>query len=375
MTLVINTWNTGSRGKGLKRPMKSTLFGGNIGHASLELTWPANEAGDELAQKYQNIAGVLISKRTTLIPRKTKGDKPLLNEAGEKKNEYQVEQNVEYFAYFSWWPGIPGQGHSNNNYREDTHAEWRHQDDRSAITDLEFIQSHYEGKPPMTDVKGVFKKTRLIAKVEVISHPTLKSDIKNDLAYTEFMRELDIKREEKNFLHQKGLTWLAEEEAAKKEKRPPNHALSFSAQEEARMESVLEEIKFLQAQIKACEMDYKERYSLHGIEPDRVIRLPTDLDSGFALALGIEKMLDKMRELSNENDKYALFAANCSTIGKKILVAGLPETLQNVMSNHHIDTPTTLARDASKLQQKLFSEYIKILSELDPDELSEGPRI
>lgn len=50
MSLEIYTWKSGSKGLGFTKPVKSMLFGGNVGHAALELTFPADAKGDELAK-------------------------------------------------------------------------------------------------------------------------------------------------------------------------------------------------------------------------------------------------------------------------------------------------------------------------------------
>lgn len=39
---------------------------------------------------------------------------------------YKAKEQINYFVYFSWWPGNSN-GHHINSHRDDLEAEWRHE--------------------------------------------------------------------------------------------------------------------------------------------------------------------------------------------------------------------------------------------------------
>lgn len=90
--VILHTWGTDvGAGNGLGQFLYSELYGGNVGHASLEISFPADEQGKALLQKY------CIQKGIKKIPFE-KITKTVIRPDGTVDNEDW------YTVYFSWWP-------------------------------------------------------------------------------------------------------------------------------------------------------------------------------------------------------------------------------------------------------------------------------
>lgn len=88
----LTTWGTSTGGgNGMAHFMDSEFFGGNVGHASIAVTFPADEMGKELVRKY-----CFKENMTNILPFERKEQNIMLGNKIQKQDVYTV--------YFSWWP-------------------------------------------------------------------------------------------------------------------------------------------------------------------------------------------------------------------------------------------------------------------------------
>ncbi|OJV92913.1 MAG: hypothetical protein BGO43_07615 [Gammaproteobacteria bacterium 39-13] len=91
-SVKLSTWGTHHKGgNGMPHYIDTMLFGGNVGHAAVEVTIPANKEGETLVQKY------CMDGLNTVIPFERVTQRFL------DENNQLKEQDV-YKVYFSWWP-------------------------------------------------------------------------------------------------------------------------------------------------------------------------------------------------------------------------------------------------------------------------------
>jgi hypothetical protein len=91
----IQTWGTHpGAGNGMLHFLDTKLFGGNVGHASVAVTFPANEQGKKLIEKYCSDPVIPYSKKKISVPKTDK--------TGNKSSPAHEEEVYE--VYFSWWP-------------------------------------------------------------------------------------------------------------------------------------------------------------------------------------------------------------------------------------------------------------------------------
>ncbi len=107
----LSTWGTHHHGgNGMAHYLDSELLGGNVGHAAVRITFPADKAGEELIAKYcrKNGETVIPFERTTM---------QVLDE-----NNKAVTQEV-FRVNFSWWPGDKTGFRLNSNPNQDSALE------------------------------------------------------------------------------------------------------------------------------------------------------------------------------------------------------------------------------------------------------------
>lgn len=112
------------------------------------------------SQKYQDVPGLSISKRTEIVPEKADGN-------------YAPKEQVSYFVYFSWWPGHTN-GHHINSHRDDLEAEWRHEPSQKLSLTLMIIYLATKFLKNKTNVTGAFIREKTITKIKEISHTVLQ---------------------------------------------------------------------------------------------------------------------------------------------------------------------------------------------------------
>lgn len=372
VALTIYTWKNSLHGNAYRKPLGSMLFGGNVGHAAIELTWPADKKGDKLAKKYEGVEGLTISKRTETIRKK------------QPDGSFKPEKQVVYFAYFSWWPGQTN-GHHINRFSEDKEAEW--ENERGKLGDLERTQLYgQEGPPPssITTVNGALIKKKEIVKVKTIELCTLKGDISDDLAYQQLTAEKKKLEAEHAALWDKSKKYMEEMEKASKEKRDPDARLSLTKKENDRIGKLMDELKRVESQLEICKQDFDERHKLEGRTPDDRIEIPTNLDSHrLRYSLDAKSVLDKMAELSKSKKSYKFKSFNCSTAALDVISVGVSTRLKGRMQRDGIDiekirsktkiaTPTGVFKLGLKLQKELIhlsyiearKDYKKSLSKI-----------
>jgi|GEM_PF-5907639 len=92
-SVTLYTWGTHlDGGNGMAHFLDASFFGGNVGHAAIEITLPANAKTEQLIQQYclKDNKKVIPFERTTQ------------NAIDES---LQVKKQDVYKIYFSWWPG------------------------------------------------------------------------------------------------------------------------------------------------------------------------------------------------------------------------------------------------------------------------------
>ncbi|KTD43690.1 hypothetical protein [Legionella quateirensis] len=368
MGLEIFTWKSSSKGLGFANPVKSTLFGGNVGHAAVELTFPADARGEELAKKYQDVPGLSISKRTEIVPERQEDD------------SYKPKEQVSYFVYFSWWPGNTN-GHHINNHRDDLESEWRHEPAPKIKSE---IHEHLfeEGIPlaNKTKVKGMLTRDKTIIKIKEIAHQQLQKDIEDDLAYKELKSSVNALVSEMQHLLDKGNLYRQELIAAAREQRKPDTNLDLNDAEVARVSEISKELRRLDAQIKLCKRDFEERHLSVGESPASVIRIPTNLDHNApAFALDAEQVLDKMASLAESPKAYSFYKFNCSTTATEVVKAGISDELKDIMKNDGfsvdsaakatIATPTSCRHFSQQIQTELIHLNLNQDLEINQDQI------
>ncbi|HAU2511577.1 TPA: hypothetical protein F8A67_09930 [Legionella pneumophila] len=355
MSLEIYTWKNGSKGLGFTKPVKSMLFGGNVGHAAVELTFPADAKGDELAKKYQDVPGLSISKRTEIVPEK------------QEDGSYKPKEQVVYFVYFSWWPGHTN-GHHINSHREDLESEWRHEPAPKIKPE---IQKHLYGENTpaanKTNVTGMLISEKTISKVKEFSHQNIKETItiENDPAYQQLKAKEAALQTELQQLIYKGKIYEQELAKSALEQRQPNKDLGLTDAEIVRLAEINKELKRVVEQIKLCQMDFEERYLSVGEPPSSVIRIPTTHDyNAPTFALDTAGILEKMASLAQSTTAYSFYKFNCSTSATQVVKAGISDELKNIMktdgfnvdkaSQTTIATPTSFSHFSQQVQTELI---------------------
>ncbi|HAU2517895.1 TPA: hypothetical protein ACGCKO_001826 [Legionella pneumophila] len=355
MSLEIYTWKNGSKGLGFTKPVKSMLFGGNVGHAAVELTFPADAKGDELAKKYQDVPGLSISKRTEIVPEK------------QEDGSYKPKEQVVYFVYFSWWPGHTN-GHHINSHREDLESEWRHEPAPKIKPE---IQKHLYGENTpaanKTNVTGILISEITISKVKEFSHQNIKETItiENDPAYQQLKAKEAALQTELQQLIYKGKIYEQELAKSALEQRQPNKDLGLTDAEIVRLAEINKELKRVVEQIKLCQMDFEERYLSVGEPPSSVIRIPTTHDyNAPTFALDTAGILEKMASLAQSTTAYSFYKFNCSTSATQVVKAGISDELKNIMktdgfnvdkaSQTTIATPTSFSHFSQQVQTELI---------------------
>lgn len=355
MSLEIYTWKNGSKGLGFTKPVKSMLFGGNVGHAAVELTFPADAKGDELAKKYQDVPGLSISKRTEIVPEK------------QEDGSYKPKEQVVYFVYFSWWPGHTN-GHHINSHREDLESEWRHEPAPKIKPE---IQKHLYGENTpaanKTSVTGILISEKTISKVKEFSHQNIKETItiENDPAYQQLKAKEAALQTELQQLIDKGKIYEQELAKSALEQRQPNKDLGLTDAEIVRLAEINKELKRVVEQIKLCQMDFEERYLSVGEPPSSVLRIPTTHDyNAPTFALDTAGILEKMTSLAQSTTAYSFYKFNCSTSATQVVKAGISDELKNIMktdgfnvdkaSQTTIATPTSFSHFSQQVQTELI---------------------
>jgi hypothetical protein len=107
----LSTWGTHHHGgNGMAHYLDAQLLGGNVGHAAIRVTFPADKAGEELVTKYCRKDGVTVIpfERTTMQVK--------------DENNKVVTQEV-FKVNFSWWPGEKKGYELNANPNQDSAQE------------------------------------------------------------------------------------------------------------------------------------------------------------------------------------------------------------------------------------------------------------
>lgn len=122
----VYTWGTHhGAGNGLFHYLDSALFGGDVGHASIALTIPADEKGKELVEKYcQNLP--YFKKKIITKQARINDNGRIIHLKRANQNEPAFEEEV-YEIYFSWWPSVDAEKDYSlrENISDDTHSERR----------------------------------------------------------------------------------------------------------------------------------------------------------------------------------------------------------------------------------------------------------
>ncbi|KTD56306.1 coiled-coil protein [Legionella santicrucis] len=372
MGLEIYTWKSSHKGLGFTTPVKSTLLGGNVGHAAVELTFPADEKGDELAKKYQDTRGLAISKRTEMVPEQ------------QADGSYKAKEQINYFVYFSWWPGNSN-GHHINSHRDDLEAEWRHEPSHKIKSYTKgYLYGENVPEDNKTNVKGSLVREKTITKAKEFSHTQLKHEIENDPAYKELTAEKVALAAEHKHLTDKLTSFMQELNQARVENREPNKALDLTEAESVRCNEIPKELNRINAQIDLCKIDFEERHLSVGERPAAIVRIPTTYDHNAPdFALDAEKILDEMASLSQSAIAYNYTKFNCSTTATKVVKSGISDELKITMeadgfdvekaSKAFISTPTSFCAFSKKIQSELL--HLNTKQDVIDQQQINGPQI
>ncbi|NNM58767.1 MAG: hypothetical protein HKM04_03025 [Legionellales bacterium] len=354
-SVALYTWNSGSgKGRGYLRAAKSTFFGGNVGHAALEVTWPADEAGKALYKKYKTAEGVQIGQRTQFVSVKIAEDR------------YVREEQTVYYAYFSWWPGDVEhtRPHSIQTIDEDTHAEWRHQ---KGHIKREIKRAHYtpDNPVPMTTDTGVLasvtKKKNIEAGVEKIQHEAepWSQTYESDPVWQQLQQKKAVLLDELAVLRNNADAWLQE---LVKEPELRNYALEPSNEEYEMISRIPRKVINLDDKIARFEKNFDSRHSLKGEPPSAIVLLPLKNPNdpqGLTHGLDLEDMLTKMQDLATNEEQYSLYKRNCTDTVREIINAGVSEEDELLLRESagvglrvsKIDAPMQIFNYGMKLQQ------------------------
>lgn len=118
------TWGTETDGgNGMWHFLDTKFFGGNVGHAAIQLVFPADEEGDRLVKQYceasETHAGLPVVKRHYVTPSAPSAN----NTETEKSPAYSEEV---YEVYWSWWPKrlVTSSQEDNIEARKGRHFSW-----------------------------------------------------------------------------------------------------------------------------------------------------------------------------------------------------------------------------------------------------------
>lgn len=99
----VSTWGSHhNAGNGMLDYLDSQWFGGNVGHAAVTLTIPANEKGEDLIKKYCTDPKIPFTKKTITVQQSVLD--PVTGK--QVKGESTAFQEEVYEIHFSWWPPI-----------------------------------------------------------------------------------------------------------------------------------------------------------------------------------------------------------------------------------------------------------------------------
>lgn len=110
-SVALYTWGTHrDGGNGVAHFLDASFFGGNVGHAAIELTLVANHKNQALVQQY------CLNGTRKIIPFELTTQNCL-------DEQHQLKQQEVYKIYFSWWPGEINGYDLKNNLNTDSSLE------------------------------------------------------------------------------------------------------------------------------------------------------------------------------------------------------------------------------------------------------------
>lgn len=108
----VATWGTSAKaGNGMPHFLNHKFFGGNTGHATVTVTFPADERGKALIKQYCTDPPIPYEKHIIRVPKAKRGANPLNPQGYGVSDEAIVEEEV-YSVNFSWWPEWSGAGYA-----------------------------------------------------------------------------------------------------------------------------------------------------------------------------------------------------------------------------------------------------------------------
>ena len=105
------TWGTEyNAGNGMLHLLDTAFFGGNVGHAAIQLTFPANEEGERLVKEYCEGTDIPFTKKKIVTK--------------DKMGKVVFEEEV-YEVFWSWWGSSEPIGHHlTEELEQDAQEEW-----------------------------------------------------------------------------------------------------------------------------------------------------------------------------------------------------------------------------------------------------------
>lgn len=325
---VVYTWGTQHGASAYGHGAKAVTQGGNPGHASIAVRFPANVRGKELIEKYCGPNRIPYSL---------------------KKLPFTGEEYYE--VYFSYWPGIPK--HLLSKTLEDdqekerlgVHFDWR--EELLSDSDIEI------------DRRG--KKTLAPA---MILHATSGNPEVNKLL-EEYALYYNQFRKIENDL------WKVNQAIKKsKEKTSKFDPKKLNLRKE-KLEEMMANMKDKLAKTKKDLADRQvplDKYITRGTPPNNTVSLPvvdTGQDLGTRQGLDLEGILQGMVKAANHQEGYSLYGNNCSAAVATAIYGGIPKHKKTLKKKFKakgflgVATPQTVYNATAKGQHYLYVTHTK----------------
>jgi len=310
----VYTWGSEIGATDLGHSLKARMTGGNVGHASIALRFPADERGKALIEKYCEKNRIPHVLKEVKIPKlKFKKDAQ-----GNYTKEYEVTDEIAYGAkyyevYFSWWPGLKGFDLKKNLEedqlleRKGVHFEW----DKEFIKDdeIEVDRRRKMTLPPDLIIHNIPKEADIGGLKHELETYAFNNNKLRRLKNQVFRLRLQIDKLKQNPKLEKALKTCKEK----------SKDLDFEIGE---LVAWLNDAK---NKFKKAGIDSK--HFVKGLPPKHVINLPVvdsqNVGNQNRAGLDLEGMLKAMDTVVNNGKGFDLYSKNCSATTNEVIAGGM----------------------------------------------------
>ena len=376
----VNTWGTKNKtSDGLDNFAELTLFGGNVGHASIEMTLPINKENKKLIETYcfeHTFNEFKTLQKTTmtweeymvLCPRRIPVKEIKHRTAQGKLNDDGTVEKTDKAAYetkfykieFSWWPAVTKSFYLSDmeqdmkDEREGKHFEYSDQAKEFLQPEERFHNGKLGGQlMTYAPASTAHQRDLSDAQMKKIGLHMQLDKVKEQLNTRELLdSKIDVLKGTKVGVTLKLICkniGIDEKKLIAKylESHPDKGNLDdfkqyFKEKVNKHMEDLAAKKVYLKTKLNKMRMidvnDVGSDYMVEGVPPDHTITLPylTDKSRG----LSPEAMLRKMRELTeSEAKEFNLHTNNCSNTTTAVLSAGASHDplLQRTLGEQALD--------------------------------------